>query len=394
MKIDFAKCEYGQEEKDAVNKVMESSWLASGPETEMFEKEFASYVGVSYAVCVNSGTSANLIALASLNLPNGSKVLTSACGFPATLTPILHLGLEPVLVDYDLSTLNIDVKQVLRAIITSEIKAVIIAHSLGNPVDLAHIRYVCNQMGIAVIEDCCEAVGSKLNGQSVGSKATLATFSFYPAHQITALGGGGMITTNSKELWIKMKSLRDWGKVWDWDDKLGHATTSFNQTEFLDYDKPYYKHYTYQSVGWNMKLPDANSAFGRVQLKKLDRIHEERSAVYNYIKSGIEKLGFGHVEVLPNAQVSWFGFPLVLKRGDRNSFSKFLIENGIGHRPFFAGNITRHKPFGHLKGDFQVADRIMDRVLFFGCWQGMTHEQMDYIIEKVKEWTLINTDYQ
>ena len=389
MIIDFAKCDFGKEEIDAVNKVMSTEWLASGPETEAFEKEFASYVGTHYAVCVNSGSSANLLALASLNLPKGSKVLTSACGFPATLAPILHLGLEPVLVDYDIDTLNIDITEVYNTLLTvPDIKAIILAHSLGNPVDMRGIHKACNELGISIIEDCCEAVGSKVLGNSVGHYATLATFSFYPAHQITAFGGGGMVTTNSKELWLQMKSMRDWGKVWDWDDKLGHATTSFNQTEFLDYDKPYYKHYTYQTVGWNMKLPDANSAFGRVQLKKLDKLSDERHGIYQYLRDGIDDIGlFKPVEIIDDARVSWFGFPLILEYGDRNSLSKHLIDNGIGHRPFFAGNITRHKPFSHLKGDFPVADLLMDYVLFFGCWQGMKKEQMDYIIEKVEEWT-------
>ena len=389
MIVDFARCEFGQEEKDAVNRVMKGSWLASGQETELFEQEFADYVGHKYAVCVNSGSSANLIALASLNLPKGSKVLTSACGFPATLSPILHLGLEPVLVDYDMDTLNISIEQVLNSLLTvPDIKAVIIAHSLGSPVEMRTIHRACNELGISVIEDCCEAVGSKVGNNSVGHYATLATFSFYPAHQITALGSGGMITTQDRGLWLRMKSLRYWGKVWYWDDKLGHAETTFTQKELLDYDKPYYKHYTYETVGWNMKLPDANSAFGRIQLKRLSEISVQRHNNFEYINlklSGNPILL--KIKIEPTNLISWFGYPVILKIGDRNNLSDYLTKNGIGHRPFFAGNITRHKPFAHLKGEFPVADYIMDNVLFFGCWQGMSHGTMDYIIGKVKEWT-------
>jgi len=387
MIIDFAKQDFGSEEIDAVLRVLNSNWLAAGPENEAFEIEFAKYIGTKYAICVNSGTSANLLALASLGLPKGSKVLTSACGFPATLSPILHLGLEPVLVDYNIHTLNIDTHQVLEKM--KGVQAIIIAHSLGNPVDLTAIKEKANELGIPLIEDCCEAVGSSIHGAPVGRSATLATYSFYPAHQMTACGAGGMITTNDEGLSRKIKSLRDWGKTADWDIKLGHSTTKYDSKVG---DIPYFKHYIYETIGYNMKLPDVCAAFGRCQIKKLDEIAESRMSNYRYIDPLVREMNgmFYDLEVDIGAIASWFGYPLTIKNtkpGLRNSLGDALEEAGIRHRPFFAGNITKHKPFSHLKGHFPVADKIMDSTLFFGIWQGMTREQLDYIVNTVRKWT-------
>jgi len=368
-----------------VLRVLDSEWLAAGPENEAFEREFAKYVGTDYAVCVNSGTSANILALAALELPPGSKVLTSGCGFPATLSPILHCGLEPVLVDYDLETLNIHVGQVLARIATSDIKAIILAHSLGSPVELSKIRNACKEKGIFLIEDCCEAVGSMVNGEPVGKHCSLATYSFYPAHQITAGGAGGMIVTNNEDWCRNLKSLRDWGKCWNWDEQLGHKKTSYGSV--VD-GIPYYQHYIYDTVGYNMKLPDICAAFGRCQIEKLRPIAEDRMANYLYIKTEIDKIGcFEQIKTLENSIISWFGYPLMLRDGySRDSLGKHLEDAGIRHRPFFAGNITRHRPFRHLKIELPNADRIMRDVLFFGIWQGMGRERLNYIVERIGEW--------
>ncbi len=262
MNVDFARSEYGVEEIEAVYRVLERNWLASGEENEQFEKEFANYVGTKHAICVNSGSSANLLSLLALGLPKGTKVLTSSAGFPATISPILHLGLSPLLVDYSLDTHNINIEEVLRSL--PNVKAVIFAHTMGVPVDMEPIIKKANELGVFVIEDCCEAVGAKYHGSSVGSFGDLGTFSFYPAHQITALGEGGMVVTDNEELALKIKSLRDWGKIWNWNDTLGDKRTSFETN--VDGIK-YYPGYTYETVGFNMKLNEASCAFGREQLK-------------------------------------------------------------------------------------------------------------------------------
>lgn len=381
MEIPFAKAEYGQEEKDAVNQVLNSPLLASGPENEAFEKEFAQYVGSKFSVCCNSGSSANLLALSSMGLGKGKKVLTSSCGFPATLSPILHLGLQPVLVDYDLYTHNIDLKQVIKHL--HEVDAVILAHTLGNPVEIGTIKYYADIFDVPIIEDCCEAVGSKFASRYVGTFGKLGTYSFYPAHQITACGGGGMVVMDDEELYQRMKSMRDWGKKYDWDSSQGGVLTNYSNEDCLNWDTNYYKGYTYQTIGWNFKLPEANCAFGRVQIKKLDSIRERRMAIHDELFNrlcDIPNLQFPQQHLY--AEPSWFGFCMTLKNGDRNKFGAYLEENGIRHRPFFAGNITRHKCF-NLSGDFPIADRLMQDTLFIGCWPGMTQEMIDYIAEKI-----------
>lgn len=385
--VDFAQADFGQEERDAVDKVMEGIWLASGKENVRFEEEFARYVGCDYAVCVNSGSSANLLALQSLNLPKNSKVLTSACGFPATLSPILHLGLRPILVDYDINTHNIDINQVLDKI--KYVKAMIFAHTLGNPVDVYTIMKKADRYGVRVIEDSCESAGSKINGRSVGSFGTLGTFSFYPAHQITALGGGGMVTTNHKSLALAMRSLRDWGKIYDWDSYLGDHTTKYSH---MIGGIKYFKHYTYEKVGYNMKLPEANAAFGRVQLKKLDAYSLRRMINFEYLKAALSPI-WGkiiNIQTIYKAEPSWFGYPLTIKNSsvnkNRDGLGDYLEENGIRTRPFFAGNITRHKPFLKYKKDFPVADKLMRDSLFFGIWQNLNDDDLDYIADKIIEY--------
>ena len=386
MNIDFAKCEFGQEEVGAVNRVLEGYWLASGVENEKFEHEFANYIGTDYAVCVNSGSLANLIALQSLNLPKGSKVMTSACGFPATLSPLLHLGLDPVLVDYNIKTHNIDIDQVILRL--PEVKAVMFAHTMGNPVDVRSMLAVANALHIPIIEDCCEAVGAKIDGRQVGSFGKLGTFSFYPAHQITALGGGGMIVTNDKELANECRSLRDWGKIYNWDSYLGDHKTRYS-AEINGI--PYFKHYTYHSVGYNAKLPEANAAFGREQLKKLDVFVQKRLENYQYLHDRIAKIGvFEDIEMIDGATPSWFGCILTFKDSvdfNRNRFGDYLEDNGIRTRPFFAGNITRHEPFRQYEANFPVADKLMKDSLFVGIWQGLGATELDYMVQTITDYT-------
>lgn len=376
--IDFARPIFGQEEKDAVNRVMEGYWLASGKENEAFEREFADYIGVPYAVCVNSGSSANLLALASIDLPKGSRVITSGCGFPATLSPILHLGLEPVLVDYDLETHNIDTSQALDEIINSDIKAILYAHTLGVPVDDI-VRTIAEEKGIRIIEDCCEALGASDNLEKVGSQ-DIGTYSFYPSHQITALGGGGMVTCNDEKTFKRLRSLRDWGKMSNW-DSYGQNNTNYS----MEVDgMPYFPHYVYETVGYNMKLPEANCAFGREQLNRLDGFVAKRKEIHDKIADAVyQDRRLVRHKVPDGAEPSWFGVVLTLKEGNRDVLGNYLEAVGIRHRPFFAGNITRHPPFSKYKQDFPVADFLMRQSMFVGCWPGITDMDIEYMIEHI-----------
>jgi len=387
--IEFARCDFGEEEKKAVNRVLESDWLASGNENKAFEREFAEYVGAKYAVCCNSGSSANLLALAGLGLPRGSKVLTSACGFPATLSPILHLGLSPVLVDYDFATHNINVKQVISQMIMEDVQAVIFAHTMGIPVNMEPIIKVAKERGIPVIEDCCEAVGSKYQGRHVGTFGTCGTYSFYPAHQMTALGEGGMVVTDDETVYHRMMSLRDWGKMYGWDSGQGGNVT--------DYNSPigYHRGYTYETVGWNFKLCEASAAFGREQLKKLDQFRLTRSVTHSLLMEKLGNIPEFTTPLLPeDCDPCWFGFILTVKdpqRISRNHLGKFLEEQGIRHRPFFAGNLLRHRPFfvecvGWENMEFPVANKLMRDTLFIGCHTKVSAEDVDYIAREVKRY--------
>lgn len=376
--IDFARPIFGQEEKDAVNRVMEGHWLASGKENEAFEREFADYIGVPYAVLVNSGSSANLLALSSIELSPGDKVVTSACGFPATLSPILHLGLSPVLVDYDLETHNIDYEQAFYEVHNSGAKAVLFAHTLGVPV-IESLKSYAVACGVRVIEDCCEALGAKLYTEQVGN-FDIGTYSFYPSHQITALGGGGMVTCSDEKTFKRLRSLRDWGKMSNW-DSYGQNNTSYS----MEVDGvPYFPHYVYETVGYNMKLPEANAAFGREQLKRLDGFVAKRKYIHDKIASEVYKDERLVAHKVPEgAEPSWFGVVLTLKEGNRDILGNYLESVGIRHRPFFAGNITRHIPFSQYKKDFPVADFLMKNSLFVGCWPGITDLDIEYMIEHI-----------
>lgn len=373
MDIDFARPVFGDQERGAVMDVLRGHWLASGEQNQRFEEEFAEYIGVPYAVCCNSGSSANLLALASLDLPKGSKVITSGCGFPATLSPILHLGYKPVLVDYDIRTHNASVDQIVERMPGA--KALILAHTMGSPVDMRPIMEAAAKYGVAVIEDCCEALGASLDDRKVGAWGDIGTFSFYPSHQITAAGGGGMVTFKDKAQFERARSLRDWGKLATW-DKGGRNNTVY-QTE-VD-GMPYFAHYTYATVGWNFKLPEVNAAFGREQMRRLPKIVSHRRQNHDFIESRLPAGVFEPVSVPEGAVPSWFGVILTLKEGDRNDLGERLEALGIRHRPFFAGNITRHKPFKHLKTALPVADRLMRDSLFVGCWAGLSGEQLDYM---------------
>lgn len=385
-KIDFAMTDYDCDEVDAVSGVLNTpnSWLASGPQNEAFEKEVSQYVGTKHGICVNSGSSANLLGILALGLPKGSRILTSACGFPATLSPIIHAGHTPVLVDYSLDTHNIDVEAVLREL--PNVRAVILAHTLGNPVDIRRITEKARILGVYVIEDCCEAMGTLSGSAPVGRFGDIATFSFYPSHQITAGGAGGMVVTNDTDIAMECKSYRDWGKVWNWDEKLGDNKTFYDQQiEGLDYK--YYRHYTYQTLGYNFKLGEMNCAFGREQLKKLNSFSMKRLTNYMYLRDKLRDLDDFIQPTITDDRISWFGYTFTVRDGspiNRNHFGEYLESVGIRHRPFFAGNILRHLPFRHLSGTFPVAEKLMKDSLFIGCHTKMTVEDLDYIVEKVR----------
>jgi CDP-6-deoxy-D-xylo-4-hexulose-3-dehydrase len=387
MQVTFAGVVDGQEEFNAVRRVFDSKWHANGFECDALEKELARYTWADYAVVLNSGSSANLLALMALDLPKGSKVLTSGCGFPATLYPILHAGMEPVLVDYELPSHNIDISQVLQKCEEEDVKAIIFAHTMANPVDVERIIQAVSEKGIYVIEDCCEALGSRINNQPVGSFGTLGTFSFYPSHQINGFGGGGAVVTSDKNLAYKIRSMREWGKQVDMDFQGVHITSPENEIDGIPYDS----HYTYETMGFNMKYPDANCAYTRVQLERLPGFIERRQSNYEYLKDRMREFKdhFIQMESIAGADLANFGYILTLREDSplsRDGLLRYLEDCGVGTRLFFAGNITRHKPFRHLFRELTIADYLMKRSMYVGCWHGLNTEHMDYIYETVRDY--------
>jgi len=380
--ISFGGIVQGLAERAAVMKVIKSKWHTSGHECQKLEDELATYTGAKHCAVVNSGSSANLVALAALGLAPGSKVLTSGCGFPATLNPILHLGLTPVLVDYNLPSHNIDLDQVEDKLSKdASIKAIIFAHTLGNPVDMNRMSSLQEKYGIEVIEDCCEALGSTFNNQHVGTFGKFGTFSFYPSHQINGLGMGGAIITDDAELLLKIKSMRAWGKVVRGPKYGGDHISKYNNDV---HGIPYDDQFTYATSGWNMQLPDVNAAYARVQMTRLSKFVEQRVENYNHLSNGLKDLPLISMSVHELAKPAYFGFPLTLKGDGRDALSDHLLANDIKSRPFFAGNITRHPAYFHLYQPFNVADYMMSHAMFVGVWHGLKKTHMKRIHKAIK----------
>lgn len=371
--IKFAGIKQGWAEIWAVLKVLLSPQHASDKQCDLLEREFAKFIGVKYALTLNSGSSANLLALKVLDLPKGSKVITSACGFPATLNPILHLGYEPILVDYDINNQNIDLDQVEK--VAPRAKAIIFAHTMGNPVDMDRMMRIARKYKLKVIEDCCEAVGSKFDGKYVGTFGDMATYSFYPTHQINGLGGGGMLVSNNSEYVREARSMRNWGKK---ASKAYFTRPPKEYTENVDGVK-YHEQYTYQTAGFNMLMTEVQAAYLRVQLKRLPKFIEARKRNWEYLARHFKPA----MAVHSKAEPAYFGFTAGTLLRDK--LAEHLESNGIKHRPFFAGNITRHEPYKKFKKTYKVADELMRNALFFGVWPGISRKDCDYIIEVIRE---------
>jgi len=379
----------GQEEIDAVNRVLQTGWHVSGKECIALQNELADFHNVKHCVVVNSGSSANLLALCALNLKEQDRVLTSACGFPATLNPILHLRLSPVLVDYNLQTFNVDLDQIENTLKFYNnnginVKAMILAHTLGSSLDMDRLLDMTIRYKIKLIEDCCEAMGAKYSGQMVGSFGDVSTISFYSSHQISGFGGGGAVLTNDTDIYEKVKSLRDWGK-----QSVREGLICTKMDAEVD-GKPYDQQYTYNTIGYNMRFPDGNCAYAREQLKRLPEFTMIRQRNYQYLDSELRNLPLYRMTWPEKASPAFFGYPLVLKEvGRRNDLVNYMEDHNVHVRLFFAGNILKHLPYKNVQFEsiynkFTVADYLMDNALFCGCWPGLTLEDMEYSANVIK----------
>src|SRR3989344_8257303 len=307
--IPFAKAIFDDKEVDAVLKCLRNGWLGEARITASFEKKLAEYIGTKYATVVNSGSSANLLAVRALNLPERSKVLTCAAGFPSTLSPIWHSHLSVVAVDLDLESLNIDLDRVEQALKKHrDIKAIIFAHTLGNPVDMKRIMHLASKYKIQVIEDNCDGLGSEIYGKKTGSFVDFSTCSFYASHHMTLAGAGGIAISRTQESAYRVKSLKEWGKE--------QVTLGYDRDHGVYFDSksngvPYDHRYSYPEVGYNFKVPEIMAAFGLVQMDRLEDFYKHRRKNFKYLSSKLKKYEdyFHFVEALPEANPSWFNFP-------------------------------------------------------------------------------------
>ena len=371
-------------------------WLTTGRFAAEFERDFAAFMGVRCASLVNSGSSANLIALSCLTSPSlgerrlraGDEVITVAAGFPTTVNPIIQNGLVPVFVDVQLPTYDVDVTQ-LEAAFSERTKAIILAHTLGNPFDLDAVMAFANKHNLWVIEDCCDAVGSTYRGRSVGTFGHLATTSFYPAHHIT-MGEGGCVLTQSPALKKLVESFRDWGRDC-WCDP-GKSNTCGCRFEWKLGDLPagYDHKYTYSHIGYNLKATDMQAAVGVAQLKKLPAFMAARRENFTKLHTALKDLDdiFVLPEATPLSNPSWFGFPLAVRTNapvNRNQVVQFLESRKIATRLLFGGNLLRQPAYRDIHrrviGDLPNTDFVMNNVFWIGLYPGITELMIDYMAD-------------
>jgi CDP-6-deoxy-D-xylo-4-hexulose-3-dehydrase len=375
-------------------------WLTTGRFNAEFERKLAAYLGVKHLITVNSGSSANLVAFSTLTSPRlgerairpGDEVIGVAAGFPTTVNPILQFGAVPVFVDVDLATHNIDASKI-EAAISPRTRAIMLAHSLGNPFNLEVVTALCRKHKLWLIEDCCDALGATYNGQLVGTFGDIATLSFYPAHHIT-MGEGGAVFTNNAELKMIAESFRDWGrdcycapgkdntcnKRFCW--KLGNLPEGYDHK------------YTYSHLGYNLKITDMQAACALAQLDRLDEFIAARKANFAYLKERLASCEeFLHLpQATANSEPSWFGFPVVLKESagvKRVDLLNYLDQNRIGTRLLFAGNLTR-QPYMigrhfRVSGELTNTDIVMNQTFWLGTFPGLTREHLDFVVAKLEE---------
>lgn len=389
------------DENEYVNLVDSSldGWLTAGRYEEEFELKFANFFGVKSCSLVNSGSSANLIALSTLTskklgerrIKKGDEVITVAAGFPTTVNPIVQIGAVPVFLDIELGTYNIKVEDLEKAY-TEKTKAVMLAHTLGNPFNLKVVKEFTDRHNLWLIEDTCDALGSKYNGQLVGTFGDIATVSFYPAHHIT-MGEGGAVLTNSLKLERIIRSFRDWGR--DCYCKPGMSNTCgmrFNQ-QFGTLPFGYDHKYVYSHIGYNLKITDMQAAVGVAQLEKLEGFIEKRKYNFKRLKEGLEE--FENDLILPkateNSDPSWFGFPITIKEDSkikRYDLVNYLEKNKIMTRMLFGGNLTRQPAYEDVEyrvvGDLKNTDLVMNNTFFIGVYPGITDEMIDYMLQVFK----------
>ncbi|QQS43476.1 lipopolysaccharide biosynthesis protein RfbH [Candidatus Roizmanbacteria bacterium] len=391
---------YDHKEIDNAIEASKDAWWTEGRFVKEFERKFRNFMGRRYVSLVNSGSSANLIALYSLTssvfgkraLKKGDEFITAAVGFPTTVNPGIQFGLTPVFVDVDLKTLNMDADQIEKAI-TPRTKLIMMAHTLGIPFDLEKVQYLAKKHDLWLIEDSCDALGSRYDGKFVGTFGDIATYSFYPAHQMT-MGEGGAIITDNPLIHRSIRQFRDWGRDC-WCD-TGQDNTCGKRFGWQLGDLPFgYDHkYIYSQIGFNVKLTDFQAAIGVAQIDKVPGFIEARKENYKKLHAFFSNYPeyFQLIELSGKEDPCWFGFPVIVKEDapfTRNELTHYLEDNKIGTRNVFAGNLLRHPAYLNLKkkrvvGKIKNADVVMKQAFWLGVWPGIKEQQVTYILRTLQ----------
>jgi CDP-6-deoxy-D-xylo-4-hexulose-3-dehydrase len=380
-------------------------WLTTGRFNDAFEKKLRDFLGVKFLITTNSGSSANLLAFSALTSPRlkeraikpGDEVISVAAGFPTTVNPILQFGAVPVFVDIDIATHNIDVTKVEVAI-SSKTKAIMLAHSLGNPFNLKVILEICKKHNLWLIEDNCDSLGSRYNGQLTGTFGDIGTLSFYPAHHIT-MGEGGAVFTNNAELKMIIESFRDWGR--DCYCQPGKDNTCGKRFcwKLGDLPEGYDHKYTYAHAGFNLKITDMQAACGLAQMDKLEGFIQARKDNFKYLYERLQSCQDFLIlpEATENSDPSWFGFLMTIKPEAnirRVDLLSYLDQEKIGTRLLFAGNLTR-QPYMQgrnyrVSGDLTHTDTVMNDSFWVGVYPGLTEEMLDFTVTKIESFLGVN----
>lgn len=375
-------------------------WLTTGRFNTQFEEELGKFLGIKHVLTTNSGSSANLLAFTALTSPKlgdrairpGDEIISVAAGFPTTVNPILQNNAIPVFIDVEIPTYNIDVSK-LESALSNKTKAIFIAHTLGNPFNLRVISEFAKKYNLWLIEDCCDALGSRYDDKLVGTFGDLCTISFYPAHHIT-MGEGGVICTNNDELKVLVESFRDWGR--DCYCAAGKDNTCGKRFCHKLGNLPYgYDHkYTYSHLGYNLKITDMQAACGLAQLSRLEGFIAKRIENFEYLKNKLRDCSEWLIlpEATPNSEPSWFGFPITIKANSgfsRNDLINYLDENKVGTRLLFAGNLTK-QPYMigrtyRVVGELVNTDIIMNNTFWIGVYPGLSHKMLDHTAEVIRQ---------
>ena len=407
-RITYAARVFDEKEMCALTDAMLDFWLTTGRFSDQFEKEFAEWLGVKFAHLVNSGSSANLIAFSALTAPElgdrqikrGDEVITVACGFPTTVTPILQYGAVPVFVDVTVPQYNIDVDALEKAL-SDKTKAVMIAHTLGNPFDLAGVRAFCDKHNLWLVEDNCDALGSKytIDGETrfTGTWGDIGTSSFYPPHHMT-MGEGGCVYTNNPVLNKMILSYRDWGRDCICPSGMDNFCKHRFDGQYGELPKGYDHKYVYSHFGYNLKVTDMQAAIGCEQLKKFPSFIERRIHNWDRLRKALEPVADKLIlpEAAPNSQPSWFGFLISVRPEsglNRNDITRFIESKNIQTRLLFSGNLTKHPCFDQIRGtdayrvvgNLENTDFVMNNTFWVGVYPGMTDEMIDYMASAIIE---------